>query len=101
MAAANEISELMGSAHIEDKNINILLLGTTGVGKSTFINSIANYLTFDSFEVAKEHTLSVLIPCTFKIRDKDQEEQTIKVNIYASHKNKICSMRTNIQGVPK
>nr|CAH7759272.1 unnamed protein product [Callosobruchus chinensis] len=79
MAAANEISELMGSAHIEDKNINILLLGTTGVGKSTFINSIANYLTFDSFEVAKEHTLSVLIPCTFKIRDKDQEEQTIKV----------------------
>ncbi|VEN38048.1 unnamed protein product [Callosobruchus maculatus] len=79
MAAANEISELMKSTHIEDKDINILLLGTTGVGKSTFINSIANYLSFDNFEVAKEEKLHVLIPCTFKIRDKDQEEQTIKV----------------------
>nr|CAI5858609.1 unnamed protein product [Callosobruchus analis] len=79
MAAANEISELLEGACIKTIDINILLLGTTGVGKSTFINSVANYLTFADFDIAKEEKLNVLIPCTFKIRDKDQEEQTVKV----------------------
>ncbi|CAF4093903.1 unnamed protein product [Rotaria sp. Silwood1] len=32
--------------------INILLLGESGVGKSTFINAFVNYLPFDTFERA-------------------------------------------------
>ncbi|CAF4541155.1 unnamed protein product, partial [Rotaria sp. Silwood2] len=32
--------------------INVLLLGESGVGKSTFINAFVNYLQFDTFEKA-------------------------------------------------
>lgn len=41
-------------SEIEDspKTINILLTGETGVGKSTFINSFANYIRTSNFEEA-------------------------------------------------
>lgn len=35
------------------ETLNILLLGETGVGKSTFINSIINYLTYRTFNEAQ------------------------------------------------
>ncbi|KAM9995497.1 hypothetical protein ACTFIY_001691 [Dictyostelium cf. discoideum] len=34
------------------KNTNILVLGSTGVGKSTFISSLVNYLKYESLEQA-------------------------------------------------
>ncbi|KAL3268006.1 hypothetical protein HHI36_007139 [Cryptolaemus montrouzieri] len=49
--------------------INILLLGERGVGKSTFINSIANYLRYQDFQRAIKEPHFVLIPCSFNIRD--------------------------------
>ena len=46
-----------------EKDVNILLLGETGVGKSTWINVIANYAKHNSFEDAiNDPEFTVLIP---------------------------------------
>lgn len=59
--------------------INILLLGETGVGKSTFINSIVNYLTYPDFEKATREDLITLISSQFTVQDKYGEYHEIKV----------------------
>ena len=47
--------------------INVLLLGETGVGKSTFINAFVNYLKFESLDQAERGDPVVLIPVSFLI----------------------------------
>ena len=42
----------------KSEDINILVLGETGVGKSTWMNSIANYLHFNSLEDATRNNAS-------------------------------------------
>lgn len=54
---------------INQTDINILLLGETGVGKSTFINAIANYLSFPDLKKAEKENF-VLIPSKFHVEDK-------------------------------
>jgi GTPase SAR1 family protein len=59
--------------------INILLLGLTGSGKTIFINSIANYLTYESLEEAKHAPLVYLVPSSFQITDKNFETTIVQV----------------------
>ncbi|EPE05478.1 aaa atpase domain containing protein [Ophiostoma piceae UAMH 11346] len=53
--------------------VNILILGETGVGKSTFINSLVNYLAYETLDEAKHaDELSWVIPCSFSIQTMDR-----------------------------
>ncbi|UJR14418.1 hypothetical protein I4U23_001415 [Adineta vaga] len=52
-----------------DNFINLLLLGPSGVGKSTFINAIVNYFHFDTLAKARSHHPIALMPVSFIITE--------------------------------
>ncbi|XP_055347199.1 uncharacterized protein LOC129594520 [Paramacrobiotus metropolitanus] len=61
------------------KEINLLILGETGVGKSTWINGFINYLTFDSFAIAEQEGLICLIPSSFTMSDENYQPKQISM----------------------
>lgn len=68
-----------------DQYYNLLLLGPTGVGKSTFINAFVNYLIYDTLEKARNAQPVVLIKSKFVVTDENLVEKVIsataKINI--------------------
>lgn len=60
--------------------INILLLGETGVGKSTFINSFANYIKHESFDDATKEKPIMIIPTIITVYDdKTKEDRSLTI----------------------
>jgi 50S ribosome-binding GTPase len=78
--------QLLNSLNQSDY-VNVLILGETGVGKSTFINAFVNYLHFETLDESMAAAeLHYVIPCSFSTQtmnrsgpDGEIEEKLVKV----------------------
>lgn len=64
------------------KSFNLLLLGETGVGKSTFINSFGNYMKYQTVGAAQKGGLLQVVPTKFTVvDDRSNEIKAVKVGL--------------------
>ena len=76
------------SQHKAIKDYNILILGETGVGKSTWINGFQNYLCFDDLiEAMNSEEIHVLIPSAFSFTDDTASGEPKMIKIGKSDSN--------------
>jgi GTPase SAR1 family protein len=59
--------------------VNVLILGETGVGKSTFINAFINYLSFGTLDEAlATKNLNCIIPCSFSTQSEAPDGRLVQ-----------------------
>jgi GTPase SAR1 family protein len=89
MARRNQPATIKANRHCApDKEINVLLLGQTGVGKSTFINGLANYLCNDTLDQAVDDRMQSVIPSSFSFTDQETfEQKMIYIGTEDEHEN--------------
>ncbi|CAG2109897.1 unnamed protein product [Medioppia subpectinata] len=83
-------SDMDKSPPKQKKEITVLLLGQSGVGKSTFINAIVNYLSFETMDAANGQPICLMpvsftiadpmtrMPLTVSLGDQDHAQEKIK-----------------------
>ena len=69
-----------------ETDINILLLGETGVGKTTFVNAFVNCLFYNALDDALEGELKVLIPASFVVTES-QDNDSKMIHVGSPNKN--------------
>lgn len=89
--------------------INVLILGETGVGKSTFINAFINYLTYDTLaEAMAAKRLEHVVPSSFSYQYEDENgefrQQDIKIGSSQYEKDgtdgESATQRTAVYRIP-
>ena len=88
------------SLHQPDNDINILLLGATGVGKTTFINAFINFLFYNTLDEAMRGDFKVLIPSSFSVTDNNKDEfdsRTIAVGNPNNNENMVADGASSTQ----
>uniref|UniRef100_A0AC34RDH8 G domain-containing protein n=1 Tax=Panagrolaimus sp. JU765 TaxID=591449 RepID=A0AC34RDH8_9BILA len=76
------------------KAFNVLVLGPSGVGKSTWINSISNYFKHKTFEDALKRNPECVIPTSFQIGDDNFQLHTVRVGIPNENENLTLAQST-------
>ncbi|EZG58882.1 putative Aaa ATPase domain protein [Gregarina niphandrodes] len=66
---------------LTDSEVNILILGPTGVGKSTWINAFINYLTYNSLDDALKHHLRCEVPFAFRAHYVNEQGEFNRIQV--------------------
>ncbi|KAL3957312.1 hypothetical protein ACCO45_007890 [Purpureocillium lilacinum] len=100
--ATYDTEDLRGRLEALDpaEEYNILILGDSGVGKSTFLNAMMNYLAFDSLDEAMNDTgpLQYTIPSSFTWKEREvvvgQEHESVWERISSAGRSATRKART-------